>query len=478
MSLRKQALSGLVWTFGQQFGNQLVGFIVSLTLARILLPEEFGLIAMITFFIAIGQVLVDSGLTDSLIRTKNPDNADYSTVFYFNLVLSLLMYLLVYFLAPYIATFYNEEILTGIARLYALTFIINAFSTVQLTRLTKLMRFKSQALISIPATITGGIVGISLAYSGYGVWSLVWSQIAVSLVSSIQVWFYSRWIPDFAFSEVKFKEHFKFGYQLALSGLLNKTFNNIYLLIIGRFFSATQLGFYTRAETMRRLPVNNLSHALNKVSFPLFAQIKNDPVRLKRVYKQFMQTAVFIISPILIIFAVLAEPLFRFLFTEKWLPAVPYFQVIFITGILAPIHSYNLNILKIKGKSNLFLKISVFKKVFIILTIALGLQFGIYGLLYGQVVLSLLFFFINGYYTNLFLGYSVKEQIKDILPILLISTITGLVVFLLDSFLLSYFDFIRLLTGCFAGISILIILSHFFKIDSFTLLKKVLLKNK
>lgn len=196
MSLRKQVLSGLVWTFGQQFGNQLVGFIVSLTLARILLPEEFGLIAMITFFIAIGQVLVDSGLTDSLIRTKEPDNTDYSTVFYFNLVLSFFMYLLVYILAPYIAAFYNEEILTGIARLYALTFIINAFSTVQLTRLTKLMRFKSQALISIPATISGGIVGISLAYSGFGVWSLVWSQITSSLVSSVQVWFYSRWIPE------------------------------------------------------------------------------------------------------------------------------------------------------------------------------------------------------------------------------------------------------------------------------------------
>ena len=189
-----------------------------------------------------------------------------------------------------------------------------------------------------------------------------------------------------------------------------------------------------------------------------------------------MQAAVFIISPILIIFAVLAEPLFRFLFTEKWLPAVPYFQVIFLTGILAPIHAYNLNILKIKGRSDLFLKISVFKKVFIIITIVLALQFGIYGLLFGQVILSLLFFFINGYYTYLFLGYSLKDQVKDILPILLISSTVGVFVFLLDFFLLSYFDFIRLVAGGFVGIIILIILSHLFKIDTFTLLKKVLLK--
>lgn len=248
------------------------------------------------------------------------------------------------------------------------------------------------------------------------------------------------------------------------------------MLIIGKFFSAAQLGFYTRAETMRRLPVNNLSNALNKVSFPLFAQIENDPVRLKRVYKQFMQAAVFIISPILIIFAVLAEPLFRFLFTEKWLPAVPYFQVIFLTGIFAPIHAYNLNILKIKGRSDLFLKISVLKKVFIIVTIISALQFGIYGLLFGQVILSILFFFINGYYTNLFLGYSLKDQVKDILPILFISSTVGVFVFLLDSLLLSSFDFIRLVTGCFTGVFILIMLSHLFKVNSFTLLKKVLLK--
>ncbi|MGY5850497.1 lipopolysaccharide biosynthesis protein [Salegentibacter sp. F14] len=476
MSLRKQVLSGLVWTFGQQFGNQLVGFIVSLTLARILLPEEFGLIAMITFFIAIGQVLVDSGLTDSLIRTKEPDNTDYSTVFYFNLVLSSLMYVVVYFSAPYIAEFYNQDILTGIARLYALTFIINAFSTVQLTRLTKLMRFKSQALISIPATISGGVMGIILAYYGFGVWSLVWSQITASLVSSIQVWLYSKWIPDFTFSKGKFKKHFKFGYQLGLSGLLNKIFNNIYILIIGKFFSPAQLGFYTRAETMKQLPVRNLSSALNKVSFPLFAEIDNDQVRLKRVYKQFMQTAVFIISPILIIFAVLAEPLFRFLFTEKWLPAVPYFQVIFFTGILAPIHSYNLNILKIKGRSDLFLKISVLKKVFILMTIVLALQYGIYGLLFGQVILSILFFFINGYYTNLFLGYRMKDQIKDISPILFISSLVGVIVFLIDSILLSYFDFIRLVAGGISGILILVVLSHIFKLDSYRLLIKILLK--
>jgi O-antigen/teichoic acid export membrane protein len=476
MSLRTQVLSGLVWTFGQQFGNQFVGFIVSLTLARLLLPEEFGLIAMITFFIAIGQVLVDSGLTDSLIRTKEPDNADYSTVFYFNLAISILMYLVVYFSAPYIAAFYNEKILTGITRLYALTFIINAFSTVQLTRLTKLMRFKSQALISIPATITGGIVGISLAYFGFGVWSLVWSQIMASSVSSVQVWFYSKWVPDFAFSPNKFKQHFKFGYQLGISGMLNKTFNNIYMLIIGKFFSAAQLGFYTRAETMKQFPVNNLSHVLNKVSFPLFAQIENDNAQLKRVYKQFMQASVFIISPVLIIFAALAEPLFRFLFTEKWLPAVPYFQVIFLTGILAPIHSYNLNILKIKGRSDLFLKISVLKKIFILMTILLALQYGIYGLLVGQVMLSILFFFINGYYTDIFIGYSLKHQIKDISPILFIASLSGVFVFFLDSILLPYFDFIRIIAGGFTGILILLILSHIFNIDSFTLLKKIILK--
>jgi teichuronic acid exporter len=344
MSIRKQARSGMVWTFAQQFGNQLVGFGVSLVLARILMPAEFGLIGMIAVFISVGQTLVQSGLTQSLIRSPEITNVDYSTVFFYNLAVSFLVYILVYLGAPYIAGFYDQEILTGLTRLYCLVFIINGFSAVQQARFTRQMNFKIQTIISLPATLIGGGVGILLATMGYGVWSLVWSQLVVAGIGSILFWIFSGWQPSFIFSISLFKQHFGFGIKLAVSGLLDSIFNNAYLIIIGKLFAPAQVGYFTRAETMRQLPVSNLSTALNKVTYPLFAQIQNDDLRLKDVYSQLMKIVVFIIAPTMVLLGVLAEPIFRFLFTSKWLPAVPYFQILCAVGILYPINSYNLNI--------------------------------------------------------------------------------------------------------------------------------------
>ena len=366
MSLRKQATSGFVWTFAQQFGNQFIGFFVSLILARLLLPSEFGLIGMIAIFVSIGNMLVSSGLTQSLVRSSNIDEDDYSTVFYFNLVSSIIIYFIIFFLAPLVAKFYEQPIITDLLRVYCLTFIISAFAAVQQAKLTREMNFKTQAFISIPSTVTGGVVGVVLAYLGFGVWSLVWSYLTTSVVNTIQLWIYSKWSPLLVFKREKFISHFNFGYKLTLSGLLESIFNNIYLIVIGKYFSVAQVGFYTRAETMKQLPVINISTTLQKVTFPIFSSIQDDDVRLKRIYKQLMEIVIFVIAPVLIFLAILAEPTFRFLFTEKWLPAVPYFQILCITGILYPIHSYNINILNVKGRSDLVLKLEVIKKVVII----------------------------------------------------------------------------------------------------------------
>ncbi|NJW53450.1 lipopolysaccharide biosynthesis protein [Salinimicrobium oceani] len=477
MSLRKLATKGLVWTFAQQFGNQFIAFIVSLVLARILLPAEFGLIGMISIFIAIGNTLLNAGMTQSLIRTEKPDQEDFSTVFYFNLGASIILYFLLYLSAPLISNFYDREVLTSIIRVYSLTFIISAFSAVQLARLTKIMDFKTQTLIAIPSTIIGGILGVSLAYSGFGVWSLVWSSLATATISSVQIWIYSKWLPDLSFNIQKFKEHFHFGYKLTLSGLLNKIFDNSYLLIIGKFFSPAQVGYYTRAETMKQLPVTNISNTLNKVTYPLFASIQGDDMRLKRVYSQLMQMVVFVIAPILIFIAVLAEPVFRFLFTEKWLPAVPYFQILCFTGILYPVHAYNLNILKVKGRSDLFLQLEVIKKIIIAITIAIALQFGILVLLYGQVLTSVLAFFINTHYTGKFLNYSGWEQTKDILPILLLTAVTATIILVLDYYFLEkYLDIIRILAGGTTGVLLYLMASYFLKFESLNEITKLLKK--
>ncbi len=478
MSLRKQAISGLVWTFAQQFGSQLIGFVVSMILARILLPEEFGLIGMIAVFLAVGKSLIDAGLTQSLIRSRNSDQEDYSTVFFFNLAASILIYVTIYFSAPLIANFYDQQILINIIRLFCITFIISAFSSVQSARLTKKMDFKTQTLIGLPSTIVGGIVGVTMAYMGYGVWSLVWSSLVSAFLGTTQLWIYSKWKPSLVFNIDKFKDHFNFGYKLTLSGLLDTIFSNIYLIIIGKFFSPAQVGFYTRAETMKQLPVTNISSALNKVTFPLFASIQHDDFRLKRVYKQLMQMVVFIIAPVLIFLGVLAEPTFRFLFTEKWLPAVPYFQILCITGILYPIHAYNLNILKVKGRSDLFLKLEVIKKIIIVITIVFALQFGILALLYGQLFISIVAFFINTHYTGKFINYSAWEQSKDIMPIILLSVISGGVVFILDYYLKFYgqLDVIRLLGGSIVGLLVYFPLAQLFRFNSLNDIKKLIIK--
>jgi len=476
MSLRKQAISGLVWTFASQFGNQLIGFVVSMILARILLPEEFGLIGMIAIFLAVGKSLLDAGLTQSLIRSDNLDQEDFSTVFFFNLAASILIYIAIYLSAPLIANFYDQQILINIIRLFCITFIITAFSSVQLARLTKKMDFKTQTLIALPSTIVGGIVGVTMAYMGYGVWSLVWSSLVSAFLGSFQLWIYSKWTPSLVFNIEKFKDHFNYGYKLTLSGLLNTIFNNIYLIIIGKFFSPAQVGFYTRAETMKQLPVTNISSALNKVTFPLFASIQDDDVRLKRVYKQLMQMVVFIIAPVLIFLGVLAEPTFRFLFTEKWLPAVPYFQILCVTGILYPIHAYNLNVLKVKGRSDLFLKLAIVKKSITVVGIIIGLQFGIYGLLYAQVILSFFNFFVNAYYTNRFINYSAWQQTKDILPIIGLASVCGVGLWFLDRVLQGQIDLLRLAVGGISSGIIYILLSYLFKFDSLNELKKLIFK--
>ena len=477
MSLKKKATLSLVWTFTQQFGNQLIGFIVSLVLARILLPEEFGLIGMIVVVVAIANVLLDGGLTKSLIRDPDCDQSDYSTVFIFHLVASIVIYIGVFFLAPLIADFYDQPILTAITRVYSLTIIITSFSVVQFARLTKVMDFKTQTLIAIPAAVIGGVTGVWMAYNGYGVWSLVYSSLITSIVSTAQMWIYSDWLPSLEFDRNKFRKHFDFGYKLTISDLLNRIFNNIFLIVIGKYFSASQVGFYTRAETMKQLPVTNITNALNKVTFPLFVSIQDDDERLRRVYKKLMLMVMFVLTPVLIFLAVLAEPVFVFLFTAKWLPAVPYFQILCVTGILFPLHSYNLTILNVKGRSDLFLKLEVVKKIIIVITIIVAIPYGIMALLYGQVLISIVGYFVNAWYTKKFINYSALEQLKDVFPILFLSVIAAFGIYLLDSFALYDFEnIVRIIGSGILGFVIYLFTSYMFKIDSLKEFMNLILK--
>lgn len=478
MSLKKQAVSGMMWTFAQQFSTQAISFIISVILARILLPAEFGIIGMIAIFMGIGAALVDGGLASSLIRTPDADQEDFSTVFYFNILGSIFLYFILYFSAPFIASFFDQPILKDITRVYGLSFIINAFSTIQLTRLTQKMDFKTQMIVSAPALIGGGAVGVTLAYLGYGVWSLVWMKLFQSFLSSIQLWIITKWKPSIIFNVAKFKYHFSFGYKLLLSGLLDTFFTNIYTIIIGKLFLPAQLGFFIRAHSVVQLPVANISGALNKVTYPLFASIKDDNERLKKVYKQIMQMVTFLIAPTLIIMGVLATPLFRFVFTDKWLPAVPYFQILCASGILYPFHFYNLNILNVKGRSDLFLKLEIIKKILLVITVILAIPFGIYGLLWSMVISSALALSINTYYSGKFIHYNGFEQLKDVLPILIIALIAGSITFILDRIMINFkaIDILRIALGGLTGILSYWALAVSFKFHSIQDLKTIIIK--
>jgi O-antigen/teichoic acid export membrane protein len=467
-ALKKQGVKAVYWTALQQILNQIIGFGISIILARLLLPEEFGLIGMIAIFIAIGNLMMQGGMTSSIIRSKTLDNNDYTTVFYFNLFVGLIMYLILYVAAPWIANFYQQDILTYIIRIYGLIFILQAFSAIQYAYLNRIMNFKKLMMISVPSLLLAGITGIVMAIKGYGVWSLVGYKLSQAFFNAVFYWFSSHWRPNGKFDKEKFKTHFNFGYKLTVSGLIDTIFRNLYSVVIGKFFPVAQVGFYQRANSLQQLPTQSISMIISKVSYPLFSKIQDDNVRLKNAYKKILKIIVFILSPVLIIMGILATPLFRFLFTEKWLPAVPYFQILLFAGILYPIHAYNLNIVKVKGRSDLFLKLEIIKKIIIVSVVIFAIRYGIYGLLYSIVFTSVTSFFINTHFSGKLINYSTWEQFKDIAPYFLISLITGLLIYFTDLFLVSInqSDFVRLLSGSIIGSIIYLSMSFILKLQA------------
>lgn len=446
MSLKNQAVAGIKWTLIQQLSVQVINFTVQIILARLLMPEMFGLIAMVVILISIGQSLMDGGMTSSLIRTKNPDQLDYSTVFITNIIMSLFIYGVVFIIAPYIALFYKQEILIDIIRIFALTFVIRALVAVHLAKLTKEMNFKLQMKLQIPSTILASIVGITMAYKGYGVWSLVWLNLVQAISFTIQTLVFMKWRPSLIFNFERFKYHFNFGYKLTLASLIDVIFNDAYRIVIGKFYSPASVGFFHQAETLRLFPVQQISSVVSKVTYPLFAKI-NDDESLKFAYKITMKLVLALVIPLMLALILIAEEGFRFLFGEKWLPAVPYFQILALASIVRPVSAYNLNILKVKGRSDIFLRLEIIKKTIGIILLLIGLNFQVMGLVVSLTVFSYFSFIVNMYFSGNLISYSIVEQIKDTLNLYII----GGVVFLLLSLIknksnyIIYYDFIGII---------------------------------
>jgi O-antigen/teichoic acid export membrane protein len=435
MSIQNKAISSIGWTFLEQFGSKAIGFIVQIILARLIAPEEFGLLGMILIFNAIGNSLSDSGMSQSLIRSDKPGEEDFSTVFTINLGISIFFYFVFWVTAPYISEFYEQPRLTDLIRVYCLVIVINSLFTIQKTRLTYELNFKYQMKAQLPALLIAGSTGILLAFLHFGVWALVYMEILTGLALTIIYFLQTRWVPKLTLYRDKLSEHFYFGYKLTLAGVLSRIVSNIFPMIIGKYFSATMVGYYTRAYTMKEFPVAIISGTLDKVFYPLFSKIKHDKIKLKKAYQRAQILVLLVLSTIMLFLILTAHPLFGVLLGEKWLPAVPYFQLLCITGIFYPINKYNSNILKIKGRTDLYLKMAVITQVTLILGIILTVRYGIIPLILSQVINSFIGALINIHFANKFIDYSFIEQFKDVFK----TVFPGLVVFGLLFLLINLF---------------------------------------
>lgn len=449
-SLKNRAVRGAKWSFIDNIASSGVTFLVGLVLANLLTPTEYGIMAIIAIFIAISTSIVDSGFSNALIRKVRIERVDYNTVFFFNLVVSIALYFVLYAAAPSISIFFKEPILTDVLRVIGWVLVINALGIIPRTILVKRIDFKTQTKVSIISSVASGVVGIGMAMTGWGVWSLVWQQLSRQMLNTLFLWVFCRWIPVWEFSMKSFKELFNFGYKLLFSGLLDTIYKEIYYVVIGRFYSAADLGQYTRAQQFNIIFSSNLTTVVQRVSYPVLSSIQEEPERLREAYRRVIKLTMLVAFACMLGLAAVAKPLILILIGEKWLPAVSYLQIICFSGMLYPLHAINLNILQVKGRSDLFLKLEIIKKIIAMGPIVIGIFCGIKYMLCGSVVTSFIAYLLNSYYSADLINYPTKEQLKDIFPTFAISLIVA--AFMWSFSLLNISAYIELLVQIAIGL--------------------------
>ncbi|KAA0958684.1 lipopolysaccharide biosynthesis protein [Planococcus kocurii] len=436
-SMKKKTIGGLLWSFGDLVGNQGIQFLIQIILARMLLPEHFGLIGMILVFIALSNSLVDSGFTQALIRERNASQTDYSTVFYFNFLIAVLIYWILYAAAPSIGRFFDEPQLVQLVRVLSIGIMINSFAVIPKAMFAKEVNFKVQAKINLSSSILSGLLAVGLAMAGYGVWSLVLRQLSMNTIQSLLFTLSKKWMPSFVFSVTSFKRLFGFGWKLLVSGLIDTFYTNVYFLIIGKQYSTAQLGYYTNASRFSEIVSQNLAATILRVTYPVLSRIQDDNERLKQSYKNITKLAAFLIFPIMVGMAAVGEPLVLLVFGEKWLPMITYFQLLSIAGMLYPILALDLSIFQVKGRSDLYLLLEIINKtsLTVLLLIAIGLEFGVIGLIVAATLNTYLEFFVNCHFSKKEVAYPAKEKVRDLLPMYLLSLGMGGVVWTLGEML-------------------------------------------
>lgn len=464
-NLRSKATKSLIWKLFERFGAQIISFVVSLILARLLSPDDYGALSLLLIFTQVANVFVQSGFPTALIRKKPVDDLDYSSVFYFSLAISVVLYVILFFAAPYIAEFYETPILKNVLRVLALTIVIGTYNSMQNVKLQRELMFKKLFISSFASVIVSGIIGIIMAYLGFGVWALVGQQLSNVIIVSVVMTFTVKWRPKLMFSFSRIKKLFMFGWKLLFSGLLDVVYNNIYSLIIGKKYTTADLGQWNRGKQFPELIVGNINGSISSVMFPVYSRLIDDKVALKSAVRRSMRLGSYFVFPMMVGLAVVAEPLVMVLLGEKWLPCVPFLQGWCFCYAFMPIHTCNLQVYMALGRSDIFLYLEIAKKVLGIVILIITLPFGLGWMMVGMMVNSIIASIINAVPNVFILKYSVFEQIKDILSALFISLVMGGVVYACKFIPVHYV--VVLLIQVFVGVSIYVGLSALFRVESF-----------
>lgn len=422
-SLKNKTVKGVGWSAVDNVAKFGVTFLVSIVLARLLTPDDYGLLGIIQIVTVVCTALVNAGFTSALIRKKDVTEDDYNTSFIVNLGLSLILFCIVFVCSPFIAEFFRREELVSLIRVASVSLIFGALSIVQQTRLTKVIDFKTQTKVTLIASVSSGIIGIAMAVLGFGVWSLVAQILSAEMFRTMLLWYYNKWIPKLRFSMQSFHELFGFGWKIMVGMLLDAVWRELYQVVVGRFYSPATLGQYTRAKQFSNLFSNNLMNVVQRVTYPVLSSIQDDRERMVSAYRRIIKTTMFVTTVSMFVLGAISEPLLYCLIGSKWHEAAAYLPLICISGSTLPLHAINLNMLQVQGRSDLFLKLEVVKKVLFLCPLFIGAFVSVLAMLYINIFISVLTFFLNSYYSGKLVGYSSWMQIKDIMPYYYMATL-------------------------------------------------------
>lgn len=468
----QSVLSNLIWRFMERCGSQLISFVVSVVLARLLAPELYGSIALVTVITSILQVFVDSGMANALIQKKDTDDLDYSSVFYFNLVFCLVLYLGLFLAAPFIARVYEDSSLVPVIRVLGLTLVVSGVKNVQQAYVSKTMQFRRFFFATLGGTLFSAVVGISMAYMGYGIWALVMQQLLNAAVNTAILWLTVGWKPRLAFSFTRLAGLISYGWKLLVSALLDTVYNKLYQLVVGIVYSSADLAYYNKADQLPVLVVENINSSIDSVLLPVLSAEQDKRLVVREMTRRAIKMSTYVMMPMMAGLAACAEPLVRLLLTEKWLPCVPYMQIFCVCYAFYPLHTANLNAIKAMGRSDMFLYLELVKKAVGILALVITMYMGVFYMALSRIFTGVLSQLINAFPNKKLLDYPYLEQLKDMAPSILLSALMAAGVYLLTFLGLNDFATLALQLAC--GVALYVALSLLFRIDSFNYILSVI----